>query len=586
MSLAQPRTATENWFKTSDGTELFYRCWPQHEGTADKVIVLFHRGHEHSGRLQHIVDELNMPNVPMYAWDARGHGKTAGERGYSPSIGTSVRDVDEFVRYVSVDSGVPMENVIVIAQSVGAVLAATWAHDYAPKIRGLILASPAFKVKLYVPFARAGLGLMKSFRGLFYVNSYVKGKYLTHDQERVDSFNQDPLITRAIAVNILLELYSTSERIVADASAITIPTQLLISGDDYVVHHKPQHQFYQRLNTPVKEKHILSGFYHDTLGEKDRHLAFEKIRAFIDKLFSMAPQRHDYSEEDRWSANADKYRELMAPLPHYSIKRYYYRGLTSAMASLGKASKGVRLGFETGFDSGSTLDYVYRNHPEGSNSFGRFIDKQYLNSIGWRGIRQRKVNIETLIRQAIDDLKQRNMPVRIVDIAAGHGRYVLDAIGDAQDIESILLRDYSELNVEQGKKMIAERHLSDKAEFVVGNAFDRQSLAELTPNPTLGIVSGLYELFPENKDVQASLMGLADTIPEGGLLVYTGQPWHPQLEMIARSLTSHQSGKPWVMRCRTQGEMDSMVEYAGFEKKIQLIDDWGIFSVSIAVRVK
>ena len=44
----------------------------------------------------------------------------------------------------------------VIAQSVGAVLVATWAHDYAPQIRCMVLASPAFKVKLYVPFARAG----------------------------------------------------------------------------------------------------------------------------------------------------------------------------------------------------------------------------------------------------------------------------------------------------------------------------------------------------------------------------------------------------------------------------------------------
>ena len=41
-----------------------------------------------------------------------------------------------------------------IAQSVGAVLVATWIHDYAPAIRGLVLASPAFKVKLYVPLAR------------------------------------------------------------------------------------------------------------------------------------------------------------------------------------------------------------------------------------------------------------------------------------------------------------------------------------------------------------------------------------------------------------------------------------------------
>lgn len=66
------------------------------------------------------------------------------------------------------------------------------------------------------------------------------------------------------------------------------------------------------------------------------------------------------------------------------------------------------------------------------------------------------------------------------------------------------------------------------------------------------------------------------------MLVYTGQPWHPQLETIARLLTSHQSGKPWVMRRRTQGEMDSMVEKAGFVKRLELIDEWGIFSVSIA----
>ena len=36
---------------------------------------------------------------------------------------------------------------------------------------------------------------------------------------------------------------------------------------------------------------------------------------------------------------------------------------------------GVRLGFDTGFDSGSTLDYVYRNQPQGSSALGRLIDK-------------------------------------------------------------------------------------------------------------------------------------------------------------------------------------------------------------------
>lgn len=38
------------------------------------------------------------------------------------------------------------------------------------------------------------------------------------------------------------------------------------------------------------------------------------------------------------------------------------------------------------------------------------------------------------------------------------------------------------------------------------------------------------------------------------------------------------------MRVRTQGEMDALVREAGFDKCTQLIDEWGIFTVSLAVR--
>lgn len=75
--------------------------------------------------------------------------------------------MDEFVRYVSSQYQIPLANIIVIGQSVGAVLVSAWVHDYAPPIRGMVLASPAFKVKLYVPFARTGLALMQKMRGCF-----------------------------------------------------------------------------------------------------------------------------------------------------------------------------------------------------------------------------------------------------------------------------------------------------------------------------------------------------------------------------------------------------------------------------------
>ena len=580
------RQVEERTFRTHDGVDLFYRYWPAASPAPKGAIVLFHRGHEHSGRMAHLADELDLPDFAVFAWDARGHGRSPGERGFSPSLGTSVRDVDTFVRHIAASYAIPVESMAVLAQSVGAVLVSIWAHDYAPKIRCMVLASPAFKVKLYVPFARTGLALQHKLRGHFFVNSYVKPQFLTHDPERIASYRSDPLITRPIAVNILLGLYEASARVVADARAITVPTQLLISGADWVVHHGPQHRFYERLGTPIKERHVLPGFYHDTLGELGRSVAITRARRFILERFAEPPSRPSLLDADRSGYTRDEADALASPLPLMSPRGFYWAVARLNMRIGGLVSEGVALGHRTGFDSGSTLDYVYRNEPRGAGPVGRFIDRNYLESIGWRGIRQRKLNVEELLRMGMKLLRDKQMPVRVMDIAAGHGRYVLEAL-DGADVkpDAILLRDYSDINVEAGAKLIAQKGLDGTARFVKGDAFDRDSLAGVEPKPTLGVVSGLYELFPDNAMVRGSLAGLAAAVPAGGYLVYTCQPWHPQLELIARALTSHRQGQAWIMRRRTQGEMDQLVEAAGFRKLEQRIDEFGIFTVSLAERM-
>lgn len=578
------RSCQEHQFTTHDGQSLFYRRWPATGPQRRGAVVMFHRGHEHGGRMEHLVDELGLSDFDFYAWDARGHGRSPGPRGYSPSFAHSVRDVQTFIHHLRDQWQVAEEDMAVLAQSVGAVLVSTWAHDYAPRVRCLVLASPAFKVKLYVPFARPGLALQQKLRGNFFVNSYVKAKYLTHDRQRQASYDSDPLISRPISVNILLALYEAAERVVADAQAITIPTQLLISGADWVVHHGPQHDFFARLGTPVKEKHVLPGFYHDTFGEKDRKIATDLAREFILRQFSQAWARPDLRQSHRQGPTFEESRQLSAPLPALSPKGLYWAGYRANMKLGGLLSKGVTLGHRTGFDSGSTLDYVYRNTPEGVGPLGRAIDRQYLDAIGWKGIRQRKLHVEELLRTALARLQAEGQPLHVLDIAAGHGRYVLEALGQGPRPHSILLRDYSELNVQQGTALIADKGLADIARFEQGDAFDRASLAAVTPRPTVGIVSGLYELFPDNDAVATSLAGLANAIAPGGYLVYTGQPWHPQLELIARALTSHRGGQAWVMRRRTQAEMDQLVAEAGFEKIEQRIDQWGIFTVSLARR--
>jgi SAM-dependent methyltransferase len=254
------------------------------------------------------------------------------------------------------------------------------------------------------------------------------------------------------------------------------------------------------------------------------------------------------------------------------------------MKTGGRLSKGIDLGWRSGFDSGLTLDYVYENKAQGSTRLGRFIDHGYLNSIGWRGIRERKKNLEKLLRNVIAKTHASGRPVRIVDIAAGGGRYLLETMRALPDIPmTALLRDYKQENVEAATRLAQSLGLTN-VKVVSGDAFDRASLAAIEPRPTIGIVSGLFELFPSNEGVLTSLRGLADAIEPGGHLVYTNQPWHPQVEFIARVLRNRE-GKPWIMRRRTTAEMDELVRTAGFEKLTMEVDEWGIFTVSVARRL-
>lgn len=251
--------ASEHTFASWDGTELFYRAWLPNEKPPRKALLLFHRGHEHSGRWEETVDSLGLEDVAVFAWDARGHGRSPGERGAARELTDVIRDVDVFVRHLAERFGLALEEMILLAHSLAAVTVSAWVHDYAPPIRALILATAAFEVKLYVPLAIPALCARERLRPGGYVKSYVRPKMLTHDPAEAAAYTRDPLIFRQIAINVLLDLHDTAQRLLADAGAITTPTLMLGAGRDWVVSLEAQRRFYDRLSFPGEADARLPG---------------------------------------------------------------------------------------------------------------------------------------------------------------------------------------------------------------------------------------------------------------------------------------------------------------------------------------
>ena len=173
--------------------------------------------------------------------------------------------------------GIPIENMIVLAHSLAAVTVAAWVHDYAPPIRAMILATAAFHVKLYVPVRDSGAANEKSCSARF-VKSYVKSKILTHDREQAARYDSDPLIFRQIAVNVFLELQRYSKPVACRCRCDSNADADDWCGKDWVVSLKAQHEFFDRLSSPLKELRdfpatLITPFF----TKQDRHLVVHRV---------------------------------------------------------------------------------------------------------------------------------------------------------------------------------------------------------------------------------------------------------------------------------------------------------------------
>jgi SAM-dependent methyltransferase len=277
------------------------------------------------------------------------------------------------------------------------------------------------------------------------------------------------------------------------------------------------------------------------------------------------------------------YERLTRRLPIWHPKAIYYGIFRFLLQTVGKLSDGVRIGLKYGFDSGVMLEYVYRNRPSGRTFIGVAIDRIFLNSQGWKGIRERGEIVKSILRQSIEDNYSKGITTRILDVACGGGRYVLEVLKDfAKDGFVATLRDYKLENVEKARELADSLGVSATIER--GDAFSDADLNLVSPRPNLIIVSGLHEILPDNDLIYNHFQQLSRILEPGGTLIYTIQPYHPQLELIARTLNSH-TGKPWVMRLRSLELTEEWASAAGFGNFQVQMDSFGIFGAILCSKI-
>jgi len=249
---------------------------------------------------------------------------------------------------------------------------------------------------------------------------------------------------------------------------------------------------------------------------------------------------------------------------------------------LGAVSDGIDVGRTFGFSSGEMLDYVYENRASGWGPLGRWIDRIYLDSVGWRGIRERRANLVRTLTAIVLTRRAQGLRTRIVDVAAGPGRYLIDlAERLGGDDVSIECRDFDMDALVLGRARAAGRGVRTIL-YAQHDALDPAQLAQIEPADVV-VVSGLYEILTDEAAIRRSLGALSGRLRPDGLLVLTGQPYHPQLKLIGDLLT-HRDGSPWRMHLRSTETLEGWCREAGFVDLHTQADSFGIFTISVARR--
>ena len=271
--------ARELSLTTVDGTSLYVADWPIN-AAAVKGIVLMHGLGEHCGRYARVARFFNDCGYSVRSYDHRGHGRSGGARGDVPDADTLAQDakiaIDDFAQNLSAPP-------LLLGHSLGGLFAAYYATRALSPLGGLILSSPALRIRLSGT-QKLLLQILGAIAPGFGIPNGLKSRYLSHRQEVIDAYDSDPLVHPKISARLLRAMLEAIEFAQAHASALSVNTLLLVAGDDHLVDASGSDEFFRKLAPGVGTMHRYAGLYHELFNEVEAGRVFDDTRAWLDQL--------------------------------------------------------------------------------------------------------------------------------------------------------------------------------------------------------------------------------------------------------------------------------------------------------------
>lgn len=272
-----------NW-RTDDGLRLFAQAWqPNEEPRA--AVALVHGLGEQSGRYTHVAAALTAAGYALVACDLRGHGRSEGQRGHSPSWDTLMDDIAKLLQETT--SRFPGRPVFLYGHSLGGTLVLSYILRRTPpkrdgvpepQLAGATATGPILRSAFQPPAWKIKLGeTLYNLWPTFSLSNELDPKGLSHDTKVVSDYVNDPLVHNRVSARLGMDMLRAGEWAIAHAGELSLPLLLMHGAGDPVCSPQASQEFAQRAPREACTFKLWDNLYHEIHNEPEQEQVFHTM---------------------------------------------------------------------------------------------------------------------------------------------------------------------------------------------------------------------------------------------------------------------------------------------------------------------
>lgn len=242
--------------------------------------MLVHGQGDHSGRYSHVAEHLAQAGYAVWAADCRGHGKSSGKRGHVDNFDDYLADVDRVIGKAKPQN--PQVKTFLLGHSLGGLIVLDYAEKRGSILSGVIATAPLLRLKMKVPAWKVLLGkMLSSITPTTSMKTGLDPKLLSHDEEIVRNYINDPLVHGVASTRFFTELIRAENETTRDANKLTLPCLIMQGSADGIVDPSATETFFRAVAATDKTLKVYEGLYHEVLNEPEKENLLSEITAWL-----------------------------------------------------------------------------------------------------------------------------------------------------------------------------------------------------------------------------------------------------------------------------------------------------------------